>query len=166
MPRRFVIASVQTYEWWKVKIKLRKNQETKLTRHIIASVAFIENPCQMKSEIVAHKIDKLNNNFTPPPSPSVHRRSSHLWHNMMGVLRRKDSTAASSNAAAFANAINNNRISCPTGGMTTASAQRSPSLSILRHHRYYYSSEVSTKRENWKFKFYFLQISNINLIPH
>jgi hypothetical protein len=77
---------------------------------------------------VANKIDKFNNNLTPPPSPSV-KRQSHLWRDMMGVLRRKDSTAN----VALANALNNNRVSCPTGG------NRSPSISILRHHRYYYS---------------------------
>lgn len=88
-------------------------------------------PDNIPAEIVAYKIDKFNNNLTPPPSPSV-KRSSHLWRDMMGVLRRKDSTAASSNVA-LANALNNNRISCPTGG------NRSPSISILRHHRYYYS---------------------------
>lgn len=87
-----------------------------------------------KAEIVAYKIDKYNNNLTPPPSPSV-KRSSHLWRDMMGVLRRKDSTAASN--VALANALNNNRVSCPTGGSSNGS--RSPSISILRHHRYYYS---------------------------
>lgn len=86
-----------------------------------------------KSEIVANKIDKFNNNLTPPSSPIV-KRSSHLWRDMMGVLRRKDSTATASNVA-LANALNNNRISCPTGSVTN----RSPSISILRHHRYYYS---------------------------
>lgn len=90
-------------------------------------------PDNTPAEIVAYKIDKFNNNLTPPPSPSV-KRSSHLWRDMMGVLRRKDSTAASSNVA-LANALNNNRISCPTGG----NGNRSPSISILRHHRYYYS---------------------------
>lgn len=110
---------------------------------------------------MAHKIDKLNNNLTPPSSPSV-RRSSHLWRDMMGVLRRKDSTAAASSnsTAAFANAINNNRISCPTGGM---SAQRSPSISILRHHRYYYSEVSVCRMENWKFIFILFNIFTLYL---
>jgi hypothetical protein len=85
---------------------------------------------------VANKIDKFNNNLTPPSSPLV-KRSSHLWRDMMGVLRRKDSTSTN---VALANVINNNRISCPTGSVA---ASRSPSISILRNHRYYYS-EVRT----------------------
>lgn len=100
---------------------------------------FADRQSSRTAEIVANKIDKYNNNLTPPPSPSV-KRSSHLWRDMMGVLRRKDSTAASSSVA-LANALNNNRISCPTGG------SRSPSISILRHHRYYYT-EVG---RNWLF---------------
>jgi hypothetical protein len=99
----------------------------------------------LQSEIVAaNKIDKFNNNLTPPSSPIV-KRSSHLWRDMMGVLRRKDSTSQSTSNMALANVINNNRISCPTGGSNNNNmANRSPSISILRHHRYYYS-EVSRK---------------------
>lgn len=84
-----------------------------------------------REEIVASKIDKYNNN-TPPPSPSV-KSGNHLWRDMMGVLRRKDSTT--SNAAALANALNNNRISCPAPGTT---AHRSPSMSISHRQRIYY----------------------------
>lgn len=80
---------------------------------------------------MASKIDKFNNN-TPPPSPSV-KSGNHLWRDMMGVLRRKDSTT--SNAAALANALNNNRISCPASGTT---AHRSPSMSISHRQRIYY----------------------------
>jgi hypothetical protein len=108
----------------------------------------------MKSEIVANKIDKLNNNLTPPCSPSGARRSSHLWRDMMGVLRRKDSTATTQSVA-IANAINNNRISCPTGGTSTSSQSRSPSISILRHHRYYYS-EVSHTSPTFSFNYQFI----------
>lgn len=89
-----------------------------------------------RKEIVASKIDKYNNN-TPPPSPSV-KSGNHLWRDMMGVLRRKDSTT--SNAAALANAFNNNRISCPPPGTT---AHRSPSMSVSHRQRIYYH-EVKT----------------------
>lgn len=110
----------------------KKNNNYQLKKKVFPS--YLIKHCSKTKEIVANKIDKFNNNLTPPPSPSV-KRSSHLW--LMGVLKRKDSTAAASNVA-LSNALNNNRISCPTGN-----ANRSPNISILRHHRYYYS-EVST----------------------
>lgn len=86
------------------------------------------------ANIVANKIDKFNNNLTPPSSPTVKIRSNHLWRDMMGVLRRKDSTSVSN--VALANAINNNRVSCPAGPVTY---NRSQSVNILRHQRYYHS---------------------------
>ena len=70
---------------------------------------------------MAKKTNKLINTLTPPSSPVV-KRSTYLWRDMMGILRRKDSTSASN--IALSNVLNNNRVSCPALSVPPMTQQR------------------------------------------